>query len=59
MSLGVSLLLILAHEFVRNTNLIRKVESQRGIASHCEVKASSEWDSKSFESSKALRDHEV
>jgi len=52
MSPGVSLLLILAHEFARNTNMIRKVESQRGIASHCEVKTSSEWDSKTSGSSK-------
>lgn len=52
MSPGVCLQLILAHSFVRNTNMIRKVGSQRGIASHCEVKNSSEWDSKTFESSK-------
>lgn len=49
---GVSLLLALAHEFVRNTNPIRKVESRRGIASHCEVKTSSKWDSETLESSK-------
>lgn len=52
MSPVVRLLLILVHEFTRDTNTIRKVESQRGFASHCEVKTSSEWDSKTFESSK-------
>lgn len=52
MSSGVSLQLTLAYEFMRNMVWIRKVESRRGIASHCEVKTSSEWNSKTFESSK-------
>ena len=59
MSPGVNLLLILAHEFVRNTNMINKVESQRGITSHHEVKTGSEWDSKTSESSEMKEEFSV